>query len=121
MSVFLTVSALESIAQLITALLVFAFVLLITWAATRWVGNNQKMQLYCKNIEVIETFKVTTNKYIQIVRTGDKYLAIAVCKESITMLAELDGECLTLSESDSTKEIPFGEILEKVKGRIQKK
>ena len=79
----------NGVLQLVTVLFIFIFVLVITYVTTRWIAKQQKAQMYNKNIEVIETYKVTPNKYIQIVRTGDKFLAIAICKDTITMLAEL--------------------------------
>ncbi len=91
----LTVSnGIDSFLQFITVLFIFVLVLLLTWVATKWIANVQNgRNIQGANIEVIETYRLTTNKYIQIIRTGEKYLAIAVCKDTVTILAEIpDGQ-----------------------------
>ena len=111
-------SRLSSFAQLITLIIVFIFVLGLTIVATKWMAQLQKQQFKCTNIEVIETFRISNTKYIQIVRTGQKYVAIAVCKDTITMLTELQQEELELITSPEITNIPgFQEILMKVKKR----
>lgn len=109
-------SRLSSFAQLITLIIVFVFVLGLTMVATRWMAKLQKQQYRCTNIEVIETFRISNTKYIQIVRTGQKYIAIAVCKDTVTMLTELQQDELELITSPDTTVIPgFQEILTKMK------
>ncbi|NBH82040.1 hypothetical protein D7X88_08395 [bacterium C-53] len=113
----------ESVWQFFCVLLIFIFVLAVTYITTRFIGNYQKAQIFNRNIEVIETFRVTTNKYLQIVRTADKYLVIAVCKDTITMLTELSEDSIEklpdkgmLSETES-----FQAIMEKARKIIPKK
>lgn len=117
----LDTSALESFAQLITVILIFLFVLALTYYTTRFVGKYQKTQMQSRNIEVIETFKVTANKFIQIVRTGDKYLVIAIGKDSITMLAELTEDELDFTPAETKGTESFQEILNKAKELVHKK
>lgn len=110
--------------QLITVFLVFVFVLIVTWATTRWIAQQQQGQMFNKNIRVIETFKVTSNKYIQIVQTGEKYLVIAICKDTITMLTELSKDELdetVYGENNLTMKESFKELLDKAKKNVLKK
>lgn len=72
-----------------------------------------------RNITVIETFKLTTNKYIQIVKAGEKYLVIGIAKDTITMLTELSEEEIQFAEEAGPTK--FQDILEKAKGMKQKK
>ena len=91
MVIILTKSTLAgSLSQLITVILIFAFVLFITVFATKYVGSYQKMQGINRNLEVIETIRVTNNKYLQIVRAANKYIVIGIGKDEITMLTEID-------------------------------
>ena len=60
-------SSFESFMQLIGVLLIFIFVLVITYLATRWIASYQRGHSFNKNLQVIETLKITANKYIQIV------------------------------------------------------
>ena len=66
-------------------------------------------------MELLESFRLSNNKYIQIVRIGNKYLALAVCKDTVTMVTEIPEEELKLSEGTSMA--GFKDIL----NRVQKK
>ena len=109
----------ESFVQFVTVLLLFLFVLVITYGVTRWISGIQKTQMMGRNMEVIDTMRISSTKYLQIVRTGDKYLVIAVCKDTVTMLTEIEGDCLTYKTSDQVNgyQLGFHEILEKIKNQ----
>lgn len=107
-------SRFDSIWQLFSVSIVFIIVLGLAYFTTKWIAKIQKKQILNKNIEVIETFKITTNKYIQIVRTGGKYLVIAIAKDTVTMLTEIEKEQIDLSNNLESKE-SFSEILNKIK------
>ncbi len=98
-------------AQFITVLLIFVAVLGVTAWTTRWIANYQKQQYVNENIEVIETTRIANNKYIQIIRAGEKYMVIAVCKDTVTMLGEIPGE--QLKEGSSGQGFSFRELLDK--------
>ncbi len=89
-----------SYAQFITVLVIFVLVLGVTAWVTRWMANYQKLQNVNCNIEVIETARITSNKYIQLVRVGETYMAIAVCKDTVTMLGEVSAEQLKFRDAD---------------------
>ena len=72
-----------------------------------------------KNINIIETFRLGTNKVIQIVRIADKYYAIGVGKDEINMIAELDEENIVLS-SENNANINFKELFNNAKNAISK-
>lgn len=78
--------------QFITVLLVFVVVLGITALTTKWIANYQKQQSVNENVQVIETTRIANNKYIQIIRAGEMYMVIAVCKDTVTMLGEIPKE-----------------------------
>ena len=110
-------SALESGIQLLGVVLIFVFVLAATYFTTKWIANYQRTTTKNRNIRIIETCRLTSNKYIQIVQVGEKYLAIAVAKDQITVLAELsEDEIIDFSaEYENNKKESFSKILEKVK------
>lgn len=116
-----TSSKVESIFQLLNVLVIFIVVLVITYIATRWLAKMQKVRATNTNIEVIETFKVTNNKYIQILRTGKVYLVIAICKDTITMLTQIDESQLEEVKVIEKENDSFADILEKVKNMKLKK
>ena len=106
----------EAFAQLLTLLVVFIFVLALTYFATRWAGNMQKNKMAGSNIQILETMRVTNSKYIQIVNIGSKCFAVAVCKDNMTFLCEVNEDELTYSsESRMINTEGFKTILEKFK------
>lgn len=104
-------SSAGSYAQFITVLLIFAAVLGVTAWTTRWMANYQKQQSANENIQVIETTRIANNKYIQIIRAGEKYMVIAVCKDTVTMLGEISGE--QLKEGAPVQHLSFKELLDR--------
>lgn len=112
----LTVSReMDSFLQFTTVLIIFIFVLGITWVATRWIANVQNGKTYGTNIEVVETYRLTANKYIQIIKTGEKYLAVAICKDTVTMLAEIPAEQIHLPDKTADSMPDFKKFLEKAR------
>lgn len=77
-------------AQLITMLLVFVAVLAITAFVTKWIAKYQKAQGSGRNIEVLETARLANNKWIQIVRVGKTVKVVAVSKDDVTYLGDID-------------------------------
>ena len=95
-------SRIEAFAQLLTLLIIFIFVLAVTYYVTRFVGNYQKNKLSGSNIKI-----------------GSRVFAIAVAKDTVSYLCELDEDELIYKESSSGKMLinndNFKEILEKFK------
>lgn len=112
---FLTVSAaVNSIAQFATVLLIFLFVLVITYFTTRYIASIEKKRMVTGNMELLDALRISNNKYLQIVKVGSKYLCLAVCKDTVTMLVELEQEDIKEIEPE-IKPVDFQTILEKVK------
>jgi len=103
----------NSIVQFLTVLFIFVFVLAITYFTTRFVGNYQKNTMMGSNIIVLETLRISSTKYIQIIKVGtEKCFVISVCKDTVTLLGEVDESTLSLSDK---KVEGFKDILEKFK------
>lgn len=96
---FLASFTIQNFLQLIFYLVVLVGVLFITYYVTKWYANGQKTQLSNNNFEVIETLKVTNNKYLQIVRVGkNDYFIIAIGKEEIHYIGKLDESQINFSD-----------------------
>lgn len=117
----------ESIFQLIVILFCFIVVLILTYYTTRWIAGYQKSHTYNKNLAVVETLKLTTNKYIQLIQVGkDTYYVVAIGKDEVSLLGQINGEQLKDISLDTEEAIPtvkgdFEDILNKVKERLPKK
>ncbi len=104
----------EGYAQFITVLIIFVVVLGVTAVTTRYIANYQKQSGRNANIEILETIKVSTTKYIQLVRIGDTYVAMAVCKDTVTKLCEIPKEQLKISNPGDASVKSFKEMLSSV-------
>ena len=123
----ISANSVNNFIQLIGILFIFLLVLALTYFTTKWIASYQKGHSYNKNLKIIETLRLTTNKYIQIVEAGDVYLVIAIGKDEVTFLTQLTKEQLkegtfeeTVNPSRATGE-NFGEILNKLKEHLPKK
>ena len=90
MNCIMAASRVNSFVQFITLLIVFVIVLFLTYYTTKFVGNYQKVSNRYTNFEVVETYRISNNKYIQIIKVSGKYILISVTKDNVTMLTELD-------------------------------
>lgn len=112
----------DSYVQFMTVLILFVFVLAVTAFVTRWIGGYQKSRSVGANMELIESLRLSNNKYVQIVRIGRKYLAVAVCKDTVTMLSEIPEEELNFPEGSLGSASTFRDVLAKIqKERILEK
>lgn len=92
-----------SVGQLIVVLIIFFVVLFITAYTTKWVAGYQKQQNYNKNLKIIETIKVSSNKYLEIIKAGtDKYFLIGIGKDEVTSIGEIPKEALDLSKEEKS-------------------
>ena len=62
----------DSYIQFMTVLTLFVFVLIVTYLVTRWIARYQKGRAGLGNLEIVETCRVSPNKYVQIIRAGKR-------------------------------------------------
>lgn len=114
-------SRLDGVVQLVTLLVLFVIVLAITCFVTKWVAGYQKAQMNRGNLQVIETYRLSQTKYIQIIKVGAVYMVIAVCKDTVTMLGTLEEDQLDLTgQTEVHQTESFQEIFERIKNKKQK-
>ena len=105
----------DSYIQFMTVLILFVLVLGIAYAVTRWIAKTQQGRATAGNLEVLATCRITSNKYVQIIRAGDKYLVIAVGKDEIHMLAQLSEDELVLRSNGHSENPDFASVLDRVR------
>ncbi|MBR6665952.1 MAG: flagellar biosynthetic protein FliO [Lachnospiraceae bacterium] len=110
----LTSSKTDGWAQLITVLLIFVAVLALTAFVTKYIANLQKQNAVNGNLEILETIRISNTKYIQLVRIGETYVAMAVCKDTVTKLCEIPKEQLKERTPMENNGFSFKELLESV-------
>ena len=88
------VSTAGGIGQLITVLLIFVFVLALTFFVTKWIANYQKEKAPGENIVILESKRIAPGKLIEVVRIGDRCFAIAIGKDEVTTIGEINEDSL---------------------------
>ena len=114
--------SLEPVVRLITLLLIFGFVLFVTFWTSKFVGGYQKQKMITGNMEVIETLRVAPNKYLQIVRVGEQYFVIAIGKDTVSMIGQVSQDELNLKNDTAVlgQYTDFKSILERAKNSRKK-
>ncbi len=108
----------DSFAQFMTVLLIFILVLAITFFVTRWIGKFQKTQTTGANIEVVEATKISASAFAEIIRVGNKYIAVAVSKENVTYLCDVPEEDISFAKDGDISAVGFSNVLEMVKNNL---
>lgn len=124
MYVLLAVDIFDSIIRLISAVAVFIFVLAATYLTTKFIGNYQKNTMHGNNFDVIETYRITNSKYLQLIRVGTEYVVIAVCKDTVTMICKVTKEQIDIPKMDTKDKsgnslTAFSEMFEQMKNLKQ--
>ena len=112
-------SSKDNILQLLGLLFVFILVLFAAWYVSKLIGNKAMGGFGNRNINVIESFRLDNNKAIQIIRIADKYLAIGISKDNISVLAQLNEEDIIIPSKDDNN-MSFKDIMKNAKGILKK-
>lgn len=121
-AVVLLGARLDNILRFICTLFIFVAVLALTYFVTRWIARYQQSITPKSKISVLDTYKIAPNKYIQVVKVGEVYLVIAVSKDNVTMLTQLEEDQLgDISLYTEAKDESFAEIMNRIKNLRRKK
>lgn len=106
--------------ELAGLLVVFIIIIAACYFVTRFVGGKQLAQQKNSNFTVLDTFRVAQNKYLQLIQAGKRYFVLAVCKDSITLVAELDKEDITYWREEGQIPKSFQDILSTMRRKPKK-
>lgn len=107
-------STFDNVLQLFGLVLMFCFVLGATYLTSKYIGKIKMGQLKNKNFRVIETVKVAPNKFLQLVKMGNKYVVIGIGKDDIHEITELSEDEVILPEEGSQQGMKFSDFITKV-------
>ena len=102
----------QSLVELLGLIFLFIVVLTACYFTTKFVAGKQVTQKKVGNFEIIETFPISQNKYLQLIRMGNKYIVISVSKDSVTYITELEeSDCCKIQRSTIVSGKGFKEVL----------
>ena len=92
-----------SMAQFLTVLLIFLLVLFLAWYSAKIVARYQKGAMSSKgNIEVVDAFRLSQTQVVEILRIGDRYVAVALGKDGVSRLGEWKQDEIKLDLTEKT-------------------
>ena len=106
-------SSVSSFWQLVGLVLLLIIILIAAYYVSRFVANLKMGQLSKSNFQVIDTYRISTNKFLQIVKIGKRYFVLAVGKDTITLVAELEEDEVMIREFSHGEKPNFKKLLEK--------
>jgi len=107
--------------QFLTVFVLFIIVLVLCAFTTRFVAGYQKNKMLSGNIHVLETYKISNNKFIQIVKIGDKIFAVGIGKDNVNLLGEINEDSIVINENNDADMMDFKSMLDKAKNFKLKK
>ena len=113
---FCLLTGVGSVAELLSAFLIFALVLLATFFTARIVGSFEKQKMTGRNIQIVEMVRLSGGKSIELVKAGDRYLVIGESRDHVGLLCELPPESVMIMETGTGNGMQapdFKKILEK--------
>ncbi|NLO10747.1 MAG: flagellar biosynthetic protein FliO [Clostridiales bacterium] len=110
-------STTNNVLQLLGLVLLLIVILIAAYYTSKFVGRYKMGQLKDSNIQVIEAYRISTNKMLQIVKISNKYVVIGISKDNITYITELDESQVLTHEIKEGEKQSFRQIFEKIKGK----
>lgn len=105
-------STLGMLGQLFFLILIFVFILFLTYYSTKWVSTLRFKTRNSKNIKIIESTSVGVQNTIQLIQVGEQFFLIGVTKENITFLSELTGKFDKEENEEQKNKVPFEKYMQ---------
>ena len=102
----------ESVLKLIGLILLCIIIIAASYYTTKFVGNRQAGMTGESNFKSLDIYRLNQNKYLQLIEVGRRYFVIAVSKDSVQFIAELEKDDITYWRTE--KKVSFKDIMSKV-------
>lgn len=112
-------SGTESVLKMIGLILLCVLIIAASYYTTRFVGKKQMGRNEGANMTSIEVFRLSGDKYLQLVKLGSKYIVLAISKNSITTVTELSEEEIVLRKEPEGN-VSFKKILSDIASKKTK-
>lgn len=108
-------STLNNFMQLIGLVFLLIIILIATYYTSRFVGGYKLNQMKNSNFQVIDNYRISQHKMIQIVKIANKYIVIAIGKDTINYITELDEAEVVMKEMNNDQKMSFKATLDKLR------
>jgi Flagellar biogenesis protein len=91
-------------------IIIFGSVIFLAYVTTRFVGKSTAKKMKGKNLEVVETLRLSVDKQLYIVRAGDKHIVLSSAGKSIQYLCDINMDENFVPEEAETTETGISEF-----------
>jgi flagellar protein FliO/FliZ len=109
------VSTMDSFLQLVGLVVLLVVILFAAYYTSKFVGGIKLGQMKNSNFQVIDAYRISPNKVIQIVKIANKYIVIAIGKDTVNYITELDEAEVYIRETHTGEKQSFKQTLEKLR------
>jgi flagellar protein FliO/FliZ len=109
------ISTSDSIWQLMGLVLLLIVILAAAYFTSKFVGGIKLGQMKNSNFKIIDSYRISPNKALQIIKIGNKFVVISICKDTINYITELDESEVQVRDIGEKQNQSFKQILEKLK------
>lgn len=114
------VSTLDNFLELVGLVILLIIILIAAYYVTRLIGGIKLGQMKTSNFQVIDTYRISSNKVMQIVKVGNRFVLIGIGKDTITFITELSEDEVIIRDDVTAIKPDFKQILEKLKNKTDK-
>lgn len=107
-------STANNVLQLIGLVLLLIVILAAAYYTSKFLGKLKLGQLKSSNFNVIDSYQISPNKMLQIVKIANKYVVISVSKDNISFITELDEAQVLLKDTNIGEKQNFKQIFNKL-------
>jgi flagellar protein FliO/FliZ len=115
------VSTTDSFVQLVSLVFVLIIILVAAYYTSRFVGKMKMGQMKKSNFQVIDTYRISQSKALQIVKIANKYVVIAIAKDTIEIITELEESEVMIRDFHNDEKQSFMQIIDKLKKKTSKR
>jgi len=105
----------DNVLQLVGLVLLLIVILVAAYYTSKFVGGIKLGQIKNSNFKVIDTYRISPNKLLQIVKIGNKFIVISIGKDTINFITELDETEVLIKDFNNSEKQSFMQVLEKLK------
>ena len=110
-------SSTDNFLELVGLILLLIVILIAAYYTTRFIGGIKQGQMRNSNFQVIDTYRISSNKVMQIVKVGNKFVVIGIGKDTINFITELSEDAVMFHDENNGIKPDFKQIFDKLKNR----
>ncbi len=109
----------NSVLELIGLVFILILILVAAYFTSKYAGKLSLGQLKNSNFRVIDTYRISPNKFLQIIKVSNKFIVISVGKDTVNFITELEESEVYVRDMQMKENMNFKQILDKLKNKTE--